>query len=274
MRPAGEPPHVLILGGTEEGYALALALAGRTDLRVTSSLAGATATPRLPAGAHRVGGFGGVAGLRDWLEAEDVALLVDASHPFALRVSGQAEEAASAAGSAYLRLERPAWREAPGDQWHRVDDLEAGLRELAGLGATHVFAALGARAVPALAASPIRFVVRGIEPPPLLPPNVTWLAGRGPFAVEGERALLNDHRIDALLCRDSGGEGARAKLVAARDLGLPVVLIARPRAVAADAVPDVAAALAAVDRLLSGWPRRASCPTPPSSDAMTEGGKQ
>ena len=267
MRPAGEPPHVLVLGGTEEGYALAQALTGRADLRLTSSLAGATSAPRLPAGTHRIGGFGGEAGLREWLAARQVALLVDASHPFALQMSRQAEEAASAAGSAYLRLERPGWREAPGDQWHRVGDLEAGLRALVGLGAMRVFAALGPRAVPALAASPMHFVVRGIEPPPVLPPNVTWLAGRGPFAVEGERALLEDYRIDTLLCRDSGGEGARDKLVAARDLGLPVVLLERPRAVAADAVRDVAAALAAVDRLLWRWPRRASCPTPPSSDA-------
>jgi precorrin-6A/cobalt-precorrin-6A reductase len=252
MPPAGEPPHVLILGGTEEAYALAEALADRADLRVTSSLAGVTAAPRLPAGVHRIGGFGGVEGLQGWLEAHDVALLIDASHPFATRITIHAREAAAAAGSRYLRLERPGWRQTPGDRWQRVADLTAALRALAGLGAHRVFAALGARAVPTLAMAPIAFVVRGIEPPPELPANVAWLAGRGPFTPEGERALLLEHRIDALLARDSGGEGARAKLDAARQLGLPVVLIERPPGTGGEAVADVAAALAVVDRLVSG----------------------
>jgi precorrin-6A/cobalt-precorrin-6A reductase len=169
-----------------------------------------------------------------------------------MRISEAALAAAEAAGCRHLRLERPGWREAFGDRWQRVADLPAALRALAGLGARRVFAALGARAVPALAASPIAFVVRGIEPPAAMPANVTWLAGRGPFMPEDERALLAEHRIDAVLCRDSGGEGARAKLDAARQLGLPVVLIERPPHARGEAVADVTAAVAVVDRLVSG----------------------
>jgi precorrin-6A/cobalt-precorrin-6A reductase len=250
MPPAGEPPHVLILGGTEEGYALALALADRADLRVTSSLAGATSAPRLPAGVHRIGGFGGVEGLRDWLLAERFVLLVDASHPFATRITEAARQAAALAGCRRLRLERPGWREEPGDRWHRVGNLSDTLARLQALGARRVFAALGARAVPALAAAPIQFVVRGIEPPAVLPGNVTWRAGRGPFALADELTLLREARIDALLCRDSGGEGARAKLDAARELGLAVVLIERPAPSPDPTVPTVDAALATIAQLI------------------------
>ncbi len=250
----GEPLHVLILGGTSEAYDLASALAGWEGIRATSSLAGATTTPRLPVGVHRIGGFGGVAGLRAWLAAQSVALVVDASHPFARQISRQALTAAASVGCRYLRLERQGWRTVPGDRWHRAADLEAGLAELRRLGTARVFAALGARAVPALAAAPQHFVVRGIEPPALVPANVTWLRGRGPFAVAAERRLLQAERIDALLCRDSGGSGARAKLDAARALGLPVVLLERPQATArelaarelagGETMDDVAAVLA------------------------------
>ena len=252
MRPAGEPRHVLILGGTEEGYALAEALGSRADLRATSSLAGATSDPRLPAGAHRIGGFGGVAGLRDWLVTERVWLLVDASHPFALQISAQARDAAMLAGCCFLRLDRPRWRAVSGDRWRRVDDLEAGLAALEELGAQRVLAALGARAIAALTASPRHFVARGIEPPAVVPENVTWLFGRGPFDVVDERALLLAQGIDALLCRNSGGAGARAKLDAACELGLPVVMIERPQLVETDTMADVAGALAAIEALLSG----------------------
>lgn len=249
MPKAGERPHVLILGGTTEAYALATALAGRDDLRVTTSLAGVTSEPLLPAGALRIGGFGGSAGLASWLAAEAVALVVDASHPFATAITSHAREAAAGTGCRYLRLERPPWQASRGDRWHRVADLDAGLLALRQLGARRVFAALGARAVPALASAAGQFVVRGIERPAVLPANVTWLAGRGPFAVEDERRLLLDHRIEALLCRDSGGAGARAKLDAARSLALPVVLLGRPAAAGGETVGDVAAALAVVDRL-------------------------
>ena len=243
MCPAGDGPHVLILGGTAEGYALAEALAGRANLRVTSSLAGATTSPRLPAGVHRIGGFGGSDGLAAWLTAEGVALVIDASHPFAEQISRHAQEAALRTGCRYLRLERPGWQAGPGDRWHRVRDLEAGLARIDQLGAARVFAALGARAVPALACGPAHFVVRGIEPPEVVPANVTWLEGRGPFTLDHELRLLQEQRIEALLCRDSGGAEGQAKLEAARALDLSVILLERPAQAAGETVPDVAAAV-------------------------------
>jgi precorrin-6A/cobalt-precorrin-6A reductase len=225
-------------------------LAGRTDLRVTSSLAGATSDPRLPAGVHRLGGFGGTEGLRNWLLAERVALVVDASHPFALQMSRQAREATALAGCRCLRLERPAWRPRPGDRWHAVADLPAAIEVLRQLGAKRVFAALGARALPRLAGAGMRFVVRGIEPPAELPDGVVWTSGRGPFTLATERRLLEQHGIDAVLCRNSGGAGAAAKLAAARALGLPVVLIERQVGEVGEAVTDVTEALAEIERLL------------------------
>lgn len=250
MPRAGEKPHLLILGGTEEAYELAEALVGRADLAVTSSLAGATSDPRLPAGVHRIGGFGGVEGLRDWLKAQRVALVVDASHPFALQMSRQARAAAALAGCRYLRLERPAWRPQAGDRWHHVTDLPAAVQALRQLGAQRVFAALGARAVPQLAGAGMRFVVRGIEPPAVVPERVVWVRGRGPFTVVDERRLLEAHGIDTVLCRNSGGEQGRAKLDAARSLGLDVVLIERAGVAATGAVSCVDEVLSAVEELV------------------------
>ena len=257
MSPAGENlsrgvPHVLILGGTGEARALATALANRADLRVTTSLAGATSEPRLPAGVCRVGGFGGVKGLAAWLRAEGVTLVIDASHPFAQGISGNARDAADRCHCGYLRLERPGWQAGPGDRWHRVTDLAAGLARLEALGVGRVFAALGARAVPQLGGAASHVVVRGIEPPAVLPVNVTWLGGRGPFTLAAELCLLQRERIEALVCRDSGGTGARAKLDAARRLALPVVLLERPTAPDADTVPDVATVCARLEAFLGG----------------------
>lgn len=247
----GRRPHLLILGGTGEAYELAEILAGRDDLLVTSSLAGATTSPRRPAGSHRIGGFGGAAGLAAWLATEAISLVLDASHPFASRITAQAREAANAAGIGYLRLERPAWRPGPGDDWRLVPDLDAGLAALTP-GARRVFAAAGARALDRLGLAPMDFVVRGVDPPVSVPANVTFVRGRGPFVPEAERQLLQAQDIDALLCRNSGGQAARAKLEAARELRLPVVMIERPDASLPDAVPDVPSALAALGQRFFG----------------------
>ncbi|MCB1882725.1 MAG: cobalt-precorrin-6A reductase [Geminicoccaceae bacterium] len=251
--------HVLILGGTEEAYALAEALAGRGGLRVVTSLAGRTASPRRPAGDFRVGGFGGPGGMAAWLRAEDVAALVDATHPFAEAISAEARAAAGLAGVPLLRLERPAWEAGPGDDWREAADPGEALALLDGLGARRVLAVIGRREVGALAGAPgIAFLLRSVEPPEALPPNVRWVQGRGPFAVAGEAALLQAERINALFCRASGGAGGRAKLDAARDLGLPVVMLRRPAAGMAPSVGTVDAALAWLARAGSSgtMPRR------------------
>lgn len=240
MRRAGE---LLILGGTAEARALALALTAR-GVAVTTSLAGATSRPDPPAGALRVGGFGGEAGLRDHLAAMRPAVLIDATHPFATRITPAAIAAARAAAVPYLRLERPAWTAGPGDRWHEVLGLEAALALLPSLG-RRVLVAAGSRLAASLPKrADLDWIVRSIEPPAALPEGASWIESRPPFTAAADAAFLTRHKIEVVLGRASGGEGARSKLDAARSLCLPVVLLRRPPA--PHGVPVVATAEAAL----------------------------
>ncbi|MET7383151.1 cobalt-precorrin-6A reductase [Streptomyces sp. NPDC005526] len=241
-------PHVLVLGGTTEARELAAALAARSGTRVTTSLAGRVSRPGALAGEVRVGGFGGAEGLAAWLRAHRVDAVVDATHPFAESITRNAARAAAATGVPLVVLRRPGWRPAPGDRWHPVTSLDAAAGLLPSLG-RRVFLTTGRMGLAAFAGlTGLHFVVRSVEPPgPPLPPDVRVLTARGPFTVSGETELLRAHRIDVLVTKDSGGAATAAKLTAARELGLPVVVVGRPplpEGVAA--VPDVAAAL---DRL-------------------------
>lgn len=243
------PPTVLILGGTAEARALAAALADpalrgerrstaagtapgprSTPLpayRVISSLAGRTREPLLPAGEVRIGGFGGIDGLVGYLRAQRVDVLVDATHPFAERISANAAAAATITGRPLLALRRPGWAERPGDDWHRVPSLEAAAALLPRIG-RRIFLTTGRQGIAAFAGlDDCWFLARSVEPPVSpMPHRLEVLLDRGPFTVDGELRLLRDHRIDVLVSKDSGG--ADAKLVAARERGVPVVLIDRP----------------------------------------------
>ncbi|MFD0274872.1 cobalt-precorrin-6A reductase [Kitasatospora sp. NPDC127111] len=221
-------PHLLILGGTTEARALAAALAG-SPLRVTSSLAGRVAEPRLPAGEVRIGGFGGPAGLAAWLRAEAVDAVVDATHPFAAVMSGNAALAARATGVPLLALRRPGWAPAAGDRWHPVASLEAAAAALPALG-RRVFLTTGRQGIGAFAhLDGLHFLARSVDPPePPMPAALEVLLDRGPFTLDGERALLREHRIDVVVTKDSGGAATAPKLTAARELGLPVVVVERP----------------------------------------------
>lgn len=231
----GPGPVVLILGGTAEARELAGRLAADGRLRWLTALAGRTRDPVLPPGKVRIGGFGGIDGLAAFLGQQGVTAVVDATHPFATRMTTQAIAATRALGLPYLRLERRAWRAEPGDRWHEVADIDAAVRLLPSVG-RRVLAAVGRQTAAALPDVPGLFwLVRSIERPARLPANAAWLRARGPFTLAAERDLLVGHRIDAVLAKASGGEGARAKLLAARELGLPVVLLARP-----PVPPDVA----------------------------------
>ncbi|HJD85076.1 MAG TPA: cobalt-precorrin-6A reductase [Kitasatospora aureofaciens] len=225
----GAPAHVLVLGGTTEGRALAAALDGRPSLRVTSSLAGRVARPRLPAGQVRVGGFGGPDGLAAWLRAEGVAAVVDATHPFAAGMSRNAALEAAATGVPLLVLRRPGFAPVPGDRWHPVPSLPAAAELLPGLG-RRVFLSSGRQGIGAFAhLDGLHFLARSVDPPePPLPPSLEVLLDRGPFSLDGERALLRDHRIDVVVTKDSGGTATAPKLTAARELALPVVVVERP----------------------------------------------
>lgn len=244
MPPAGEKPRVLILGGTAEARALATVIAAAGIARPVTALAGVTETPLQPPGEVRVGGFGGAQGLADYLAAQRFMALVDATHPFAIRISCHASEAAASARVPRLRLERPAWVAEPGDDWRSCADLDDALLSLSGA-YRRVFATLGRRSLPRLAAcAEIGFVVRGIEPPDAVPANVVWLEGRPPFDVEHETALLERHRIKALLVRESGGPSGWPKLLAARALSLPILMLRRPEPVPGPCVARVEEALA------------------------------
>jgi precorrin-6A/cobalt-precorrin-6A reductase len=243
--------RVLLLGGTAEARALAAALAGRPDLSLVSSLAGRVRDPALPVGEVRVGGFGGVAGLVGYLRAERVAAVVDATHPFAATISAAALAAAAATGVPLLVLRRPGWTRQPGDDWHWVPDLPAAARALRGLG-QRVFLTTGRHGLAAFSGLTEHwFLVRAVDPPhPPVPPRMHVLLDRGPFTLAGERALLAEHRIDVLVTKDSGGELTEAKLRAARERGIPVVVQRRPPAPDAPTVSTVPAAIAWLERRL------------------------
>ncbi|WIX82947.1 cobalt-precorrin-6A reductase [Amycolatopsis carbonis] len=238
---------VLVLGGTAEARALAAELHAR-GVAVVSSLAGRVARPRLPAGEVRVGGFGGVEGLSAWLREHEVDAVVDATHPFAERIGANAFAATSAAGVPLLRLARPGWQPGEGDRWHWADDLEAAAELLPGLG-SRVFLTSGRQGLAAFAGlDTLWFLIRCVDPPePPLPRQHEVLLNRGPYEVDGERALLAGHRIDVLVTKDSGGSMTAAKLTAARELGLPVVVVRRPPR---PATAEVAAVTEAVDWVL------------------------
>ncbi|MET7771043.1 cobalt-precorrin-6A reductase [Nocardia sp. NPDC005366] len=221
--------RVLILGGSREARELAHATAGERGLEIVSSLAGRVRDPHLPVGQVRIGGFGGADALRDWLAAEDIAAVVNATHPFAARIGANTAVATAALGIPLLRVLRPAWSEQPGDRWIRVADLDAAARTLSEFG-DRVFLTIGRQGVGAFAAlSRQWFLIRAIDPPDgALPPHHELLLARGPFALEDEIALLSEYRVDVVVTKDSGGDQTEAKLVAARAAGLPVIVIDRP----------------------------------------------
>jgi precorrin-6A/cobalt-precorrin-6A reductase len=222
-------PHVLVLGGTTEARRLAAVLADRPGVRVTTSLAGRVTRPGAVDGEVRVGGFGGADGLAGWLREQGVSALVDATHPFAETITANAARAAAACGTPAVILRRPGWHPGPGDRWHPVASLPEAAGLLPRLG-RRVLLTTGRLGLGHFAhLTGLHFVARSVEPPePPLPPDTRVLLSRGPFTVAGETAVLRDHRIDVLVTKDSGGAATAAKLTAARDLALPVVIVRRP----------------------------------------------
>ncbi|MFG2329991.1 cobalt-precorrin-6A reductase [Streptomyces sp. NPDC048604] len=218
--------HVLILGGTAEARALAGLL--HPHARVTSSLAGRVANPRLPEGEVRIGGFGGPDGLARWIGGHAVDRVIDATHPFAERISFNAARAAAAAHVPLLALRRPGWVPVEGDDWHEARSLEEAAAMLDGLG-DRVFLTTGRMGLAAFADCPQWFLVRSVDAPePPMPARTEVLLDRGPFTLDGERELLRRHRVDVLVTKDSGAAATAPKLAAAREAGIPVVVVRRP----------------------------------------------
>lgn len=233
---------ILVLGGTAEARELAAALYA-DGVPVTSSLAGRVSRPRLPAGETRIGGFGGPGGLARWIAEHDVRAVVDATHPFAQRISASAVRACRRVGVPLLRLERTGWRERPGDRWQWVETLA---QAAAASNGHRVLLTTGRQGLAAFAdAGDAWFLVRCVDPPdPPLPPHHELLLDRGPYTVEGELALIDEHRIDLVVTKDSGGPHTVAKLDAARERGLPVVVVRRPQRLDVPTVTTVGEACA------------------------------
>jgi precorrin-6A/cobalt-precorrin-6A reductase len=215
--------RILILGGTNDARVLAnkLVLLGHD---VTTSFAGVTENPLLPEGKIRRGGFGGVAGLRDYLCAEKIDVVIDATHPFAVVISRHAAEASSHV----LRLERPAWTAQVGDQWISVPDMAAAVAALPF--EARVLLTIGRKEVGTFISRPdLSGVARMIEPPELsLPAQWMLVLARPPFFLESEIALMQRERISHLISKNAGGGDTIEKLQAARALKLPVIMVARP----------------------------------------------
>ncbi len=223
------PMRVLLLGGTGEARALADRLA-ESGVDVVSSLAGRVSRPALPVGDVRSGGFGGVEGLARYLDAEGISAVVDATHPFAQRISANAAAACSAAAVPVLRLQRPGWQRHPlADSFVWVDDADGARRAAEGR-ALRPFLTTGRQSLEAFAPWGDRYVLARVVDPPDWDVPASWdvLRARGPYTLEAERTLMDDCRVDAVITKDSGGALTEAKLQAAHDLGIPVFVIRRP----------------------------------------------
>ena len=221
--------HVLLLGGTTEASAAAKALAG-AGINTTFSYAGRTNAPVAQPLPTRTGGFGGVAGLTTFLRRERISHVIDATHPFAAGMSTNACIACSQTGTTLLRFERAPWQPEAGDNWTQVatmEDIPAALPDAA----ARVFLAIGKQQIGLFAAKPQHhYLLRLVDAPdaPLPLPDTTVVLDRGPFDVDSDLALLRSHCITHVVAKNAGGTGARAKLDAARQLGLPVVMANRP----------------------------------------------
>jgi precorrin-6A/cobalt-precorrin-6A reductase len=245
--------RVLMLGGTIEARQLAGMLAGRTGVVVTLSLAGRTAHPAAQPVPVRVGGFGGDKGLAGYLRDERIDLLIDATHPYAVRISSNAVRAAQRAGVRLLALRRPPWRPVAGDRWIAVADIEEAVRVLESA-PRRVFLALGRKEIGAFAQAPQhRYLIRSVDPveTKLAVPQASYLVDRGPFSEDEERALLAAHAIEFVVAKNSGGTASYGKIAAARALGISVVLLDRPPLPAVEAVETVDAAIQWCDHFLA-----------------------
>jgi precorrin-6A/cobalt-precorrin-6A reductase len=221
--------RVLILGGTQEGYALAERLADMSGLEIISSLAGRTLTPRKPKGQMRSGGFGGAEGLARYLRDENIAHLINATHPFADQISANAVAAATAAQVPLLRLLRPGWQAQAEDLWIMAQDI-AEAAELCRREGGRIFLTTGSNDLAAFAGiHNAHFIVRVVDAPEIMPlHDYVTITARGPFSLADELALMTEHRVNLLVTKNSGGDATAAKLDAARRLGLPVIMVERP----------------------------------------------
>jgi precorrin-6A/cobalt-precorrin-6A reductase len=237
--------RVLILGGTVDASQLAIQASAIPGIEAIISLAGRTRQPTKINIETRIGGFGGTEGLVAYLQNKAIALLIDATHPYAAQISFNAVEAAKISGIPHLMLVRPEWQPIQADRWIEVDDLQAATNLLPGL-AKRVFLTIGRQELSTFAdLDDIWFLMRMIDRPEAnIPiPQGQLLLERGPFSLADERELLQQYQIEAIVSKNSGGEATYAKIIAARELNLPVVMVKRPAIPKSDRVSDVENAL-------------------------------
>ena len=241
--------RILILGGTGDGFLMAERLSSVSGVDVLTSMAGVTPTPKTPVGRLRRGGFGGPDGLARFLQAESIAAVVDATHPFASQMSQNAALAGSRTGVPTVHIWRDGWSQQPDDCWHEVTGMNeavAALPKNAGM----TFLTVGKTQLHHFRfRNDVSFLARTVSPLAEaetrdgLPPHLTFVHDRGPFDLADERRLLKEHDVQWMVSKNSGGTAAYAKLQAARDLSIPVIMVKRPRAPDGNCVPDVNAAL-------------------------------
>ncbi len=222
-------PRILLLGGTNEASRLAGALAER-GADAVFSYAGRTTKPIPQPLPTRIGGFGGVEGLKRFIADEGITHIVDATHPFAAGMCWNAAAAAEATGVESLSLQRPPWAPQAGDDWTEVGDVDAAVRALPAA-RTRIFLAIGRQNIGAFATAPQHhYVLRIVDEPdgPLPLPDCAAIVSRGPFTRDGDAAMMRERGIELVVSKNAGGNIARAKIDAARELGLPVIMIARP----------------------------------------------
>lgn len=241
-----EPIRALVLGGTSQARALAARIAGDARIHAIVSLAGRTSAPLAQSLPTRIGGFGGVLGLQRYLAEERIDRVIDATHPFAVRISANAREACAALGVPLLVLTRAPWRRMEGDRWTEVAD-NAGAVAALGEAPRRVFLTIGRLGLADFLCAPRHYyLIRTIDQPAEndLPPRNRLVLDRGPFTVESELSLMREAGIDILVSKNSGGRETYAKIEAARALGLEVVMVTPPGGGGARVVHDIEAAMA------------------------------
>jgi precorrin-6A/cobalt-precorrin-6A reductase len=244
--------RLAIVGGTGDAVQLAARAIDLPGLEVMTTLAGRTQQPHAVAGNMRIGGFGGEAGLVEYLQAAKIDLIIDATHPFAAQISWHVSGAATQVGIPRLLLVRPAWTRLPEDTWIEVESIAAAVMAIPA-SAERIFMTIGRQQLAPFAVLTDRWcLMRSIDPPDSsipLPPG-KLLLDRGPFSLERERELLKEYRIQAIVSKNSGGDATYAKIIAARELGVPVVMVQRPILPEGEIATDVTGAIEwLIDRL-------------------------
>ena len=215
--------RILLLGGVTE----ALAIARTLGPQHIYSLAGVGRVPSDLRCQVRVGGYGGAEGLAQFIADAGVDLLLDATHPYAAQISANAARAAQLAGIPCWALRRPAWQPQAGDDWREVADWAELITALQPF--HRPLFTLGREPLQHLDEIPAHqfWTLRALD---VYPGNARCevIGARGPFLLEDERALFERRQIDVLISKNSGSSATEPKLEAARERGVPVLVLKRP----------------------------------------------